>query len=230
MISLPHDSARRPRGVLIPEGTPFGRLTVESGPFMRFPRSCTAYFFRCVCQCGKVKDFRASNLLSGNTTSCGCGKREKQTTHGESGTRLHNIRSMILQRCYNPKYTQYEDYGGRGIKVCPEWRESYEVFRDWALANGYRDDLTIERNSNDKGYCPENCTWETRATQARNKRNNRIFTAYGETKCLADWATDARSKVTQQALNQRLKLGWDFERALTEPSALRRRWKRRILN
>lgn len=221
MSSISHPApARRgkPKAKVIPAGTPFGRLKVVSGPFRQPPPAPAVYFYRCQCECGNTCDVRRSNLVSDNTTSCGCVQQENRTTHGESGTRLHNIRAMIIQRCCNPNYNQFDDYGGRGITVCPEWRESYEAFRDWALANGYEDGLTIERRENSLGYSPDNCRWATKAEQMRNTRRNNNFTAFGETKCITDWANDPRCDVTATGIRYRMKVyGWPFERAMTTP-------------
>jgi len=90
--------------------------------------------------------------------------------HGGKHTRIYTIWCNIIQRCNNPNYTQYEHYGGRGIRMCDEWRNSFEVFRDWAMSNGYADNLTIDRIDNNGNYEPSNCRFVCMITQARNKR------------------------------------------------------------
>lgn len=112
--------------------------------------------WECLCDCGEVRKVRSCHLVNGHTTSCGCYSKDyttmKNTTHGETHTRLHSIWSCMKTRCNNPNSKSYSYYGGRGIKLCPEWESNFESFRDWELLNGYSDDLSIDRIDNDKGY------------------------------------------------------------------------------
>lgn len=113
---------------------------------------------------------------------------EANKTHGMRWTRLYNTWTQIKQRCTNKNNERYEDYGGRGIKVCDKWMNSFDAFREWSLKNGYKDNLSIDRIDVNGDYEPDNCKWSTDVDQQRNKRNNRLVTINGETKTLAEWA------------------------------------------
>ena len=121
--------------------------------------------FRCFCG----EEFTATlyNINSGLQKSCGCIRRRKNVTHGFSKDRLYKIWKNMLYRCNNPKV---KNYGGRGITVCSEWRDNYVTFREWALENGYSDNLSIDRINVDGNYEPSNCRWTTATVQNRNTR------------------------------------------------------------
>ena len=148
-------------------------------------------FWRCICECGAQKDVSQDNLICGRSRSCGCRRGEAiaraKTKHDQCYTRLYEIWTGMKERCYNPAVASYKDYGGRGIKVCDEWVSDYRMFSEWALANGYTDSLTIDRIDNNKDYCPENCRWSDRITQANNKRTNINIEWKGEVHTLAEW-------------------------------------------
>lgn len=109
-------------------------------------------------------------------------------THRKSGTRLYRTWTDMRNRCNNPNNVHYSRYGGRGIKVCDEWQRSFEVFQAWAIANGYSDNLTIDRIEVNGNYEPTNCRWITMSQQQLNKSNMRLVTVNGETKTIAQWS------------------------------------------
>lgn len=198
-------------------GQRFGRLVVEGRDHTR----AKWVYWICRCDCGKKKSVIGASLKSGGTRSCGClhdenSKNTKWKTHGESGTRLYRKWQSMKARCYQPNSTKYKNYGGRGITVCDQWRSDYAAFRDWALANGYEDGLTIDRIDVNGNYEPSNCRWTTQKKQQNNRSNNRMLTYNGETKSLTEWAED--TGISEMVLRARItKLGWSVERALTEP-------------
>jgi len=132
--------------------------------------------------------------------------------------KLRKVWRQMHARCKDSKSPRYADWGGRGIRVCQEWA-TYPPFRAWALANGYRDGLTIDRRDNDGDYEPGNCRWATHAEQALNSRRNVRLTAFGETKTVKEWAADPRCVVSEAALRLRIgRRGWEALRALTTPT------------
>lgn len=154
-------------------GQRFGRLTVTE----KLPSVNRQTMWWCKCDCGNDVAVRTDYLLSKHTQSCGCLRKlpPPSKTHGEGGTRLYRIWCTTRNRCEQEKTRDYKWCGGKGIKVCDEWRFSYETFRDWAVANGYSDDLNLCRFDKSKDYCPENCRWVTRQEryEIQNKRRRK---------------------------------------------------------
>ena len=133
---------------------------------------------------------------------------------GLSHTRIDHIYKGMIARCHNPKAINYHRYGGRGIMVCDEWKTNKKTFFDWAFANGYRRDLTLERKDNDKGYSPDNCRWATPTEQSNNRRSNRYLEAFGKRQTMAQWSRE--TGISEGTLHSRLKKGWSVERAVSE--------------
>lgn len=172
--------------------------------------------------CDKESEYKLTQLTKGQV---GWPDRrrpdlaEKNRTHGESGTRLHRIWKAMRTRTNNPNADKNDRYINRGIDCCKEW-DSYEAFRDWSLANGYSEELSIDRIDNNKGYSPENCRWATRYIQAQNRSdtNHQDLAAFGETKDIYDWALDDRCVVSITTLRHRINAGWKTKIALTKES------------
>lgn len=121
----------------------------------------------------------------------------------------------MIYRCDNPSHPAYKHYGGRGIKVCPEWKDNFLIFLDWAVKNGYRRGLTLDRTDNSQGYSPANCKWVDWKSQARNRRKLRTVEYRGRTICIGELSELCGIPLT--TLRQRIiAYGWSIERATTE--------------
>ena len=151
-------------------------------------------YYVCQCDCGNIKVVRADALISGATKSCGCIKKEHDKInltanhkHKMSGTRIYETWQDMKRRCYNKQNARYDRYGGRGITVCDEWLNNFQSFYDWAISNGYSDDLTIDRIDNDGNYEPSNCRWSTAKEQCNNRGSNINITIGNATKSLMCW-------------------------------------------
>lgn len=196
-------------------GNRYGRLLVLERTD-NSPRGIAMWL--CRCDCGQIVAARGDHLRSGATQSCGCYMRDKaketSQKHDGTKTRLYRIWCNMKNRCYNAKVKSYADYGARGIVVCDEWLYSFEVFRDWSLANGYQDDLTLDRIDTNGNYEPSNCKWSTMLEQQSNRRNNTILPFNGQHKTISQWSRELG--ISEGTLRSRIDCGWSVERALTE--------------
>lgn len=195
----------RPRADL--SNQTFGRLTA-----IEYFGTNSALWI-CRCTCGAIKKVRSGDLKAGTVKSCGClqvDENKSRAKHNLCDSKLYSVWGNIKKRCYNPKSEFYSYYGGRGIKVCDGWLESFENFYN-DMKEGYKEGLTIERIDNNGHYCKENCRWATRKEQGQNKRNNILYKG----KTLAEWA-DIKG-INYFTLKRRLELGWSWEKALNTP-------------
>lgn len=212
----------------------FGKLIVikEVKPYIS-PSGKKIRKYLCKCDCGNETFVTRGHLTTGHTKSCGCysveigRKNGKQAKHGltytENGkiSRLYRIWSMMKTRCYNTKDAHYRNYGEKGVEVCKEWKEDFQTFYDWAILNGYSDDLTIDRINVNGNYEPTNCRWATEIQQARNRRNTIYITLDGETKPLSEWVEITGIKYV--TLYNRLKSGKSPEEIL-KPKGYKKLW------
>lgn len=212
-------------------GERIGRLTIIKRADDRFDsRGRTRAYWLCECECGTIKEIRGDSLNGNHTMSCGCFHKEQasvalkeiranQAVHGDSKERIHNIWYLMKYRCEDPTSPAYRNYGGRGVKLCDEWSDGvngYFRFKEWALNNGYNENLTIDRINNDGDYSPENCRWADTYTQGNNKRNNIEIEYDGRVQTLSQWSREIG--VPMKNLYNRIRvLGWDIERAFTQP-------------
>lgn len=158
-------------------GQKFGRLTVLKFSHRgKFRQS----FWVCKCDCGSILIVRAGDLKNGHTKSCTCIQKEKVSKinfkHGMNKTKMHNSWRGMRERCLNKNHTHYKNYGGRGITVCDEWNDAdngFINFYNWAMNNGYKEGLTIERINVNGNYEPSNCTWIPLSEQNKNKTNTK---------------------------------------------------------
>lgn len=201
-------------------GRKFGRLTViERAEDKVLPSGGRKTQWLCKCDCGNYTIVMSNNLIRNHTRSCGCLQKEKvfggRKTHGLSKTRLYRIFNKIRDRCYNPNNPKYNKYGGRGITICDEWLNDFRNFYKWSMANGYKENLTIDRIDGNKGYSPENCRWVDQEEQQNNRSNNHLITYKGETKTLAQWAKELNIK--ESTIRSRIRYGWSIDKIFETP-------------
>ena len=135
--------------------------------------------------------------------------------HGLSHTRIDNIYKSMIARCYNPNNPKYKNYGGRGIKICEEWRKDKKIFFEWAINSGYSQELSIDRKNVNGDYTPNNCRWATYKQQANNKTNTRWYEHNGENHTLSEWSEI--TGIPYGTLSRRINRDkWSIERALSE--------------
>lgn len=162
------------------------------------------------CYCGVKFITNPTSVKLNKTLSCGCSRKK----HGDSTTRLYGIWNGMRHRCLDKKHISYHRYGGRGIKVCEEWDKSYENFKEWAINNGYQEELSIDRIDNDKDYSPSNCKWSSIKEQCNNRENNNRLTFNGVSKTVAEWSVE--TGLPYHTIHKRILHGWEVKDILTK--------------
>lgn len=204
------------------EGERYGKLIIQKIELLP-SHSCNKSIATCLCDCGQTVKFSCTGIKNDPKTHCGCERSRKDIVPRTDCPRqingkifrLYGIWATMKSRCNNPKALGYQNYGGRGIKVCDLWHNNYDEFYYWALSNGYNDTLTIDRIKLHIGYCPENCRWVSYKTQANNKTNSVWITAWNETKTLANWEDDSRCHCNKGQIRYRIGVGWSPELAIS---------------
>ena len=208
------------RPLRFPKGDVFGDLTII-GP----SKSQVVGFSRwlCVCVCGKKVDVIGSDLVSGNTKSCGCRRvrvsKVLHKKHGLSKSPEYQVWAGMIARCGNPKHEAYQYYGGRGISVCARWKSFEKFFEDIGKRPSARH--LLERIDNDGNYGPRNVKWATRVEQGQNKRNNHLICIRGKEKTISAWARELR--IDRTILKDRIRRGWTEVEAVETPVGIRRK-------
>ncbi|WP_155418730.1 hypothetical protein [Pseudomonas fluorescens] len=194
-------------------GKRFGRLVVIA----ETARTGNSSKWTCLCDCGVRIDVITPSLRNGNTSSCGCIRREMlskrnsdSAPHKVKKNPLYKTWSSMRARCENPNDIEYANYGGRGIQVCDRWADFLSFIEDMGDRPA---GMTLDRRDVNGNYEKDNCRWATGSEQCRNKRNNRIVEHLGETLCIAEWSD--RTGINKTTLNDRLNAGWTTSEALT---------------
>jgi hypothetical protein len=191
-------------------GRQFGRLTV-----LGFSHKEGKYcYWLCQCDCGRRKITRPISLKSGDTQSCGHHSLGGPSRHGQHKTSLYQAWADMKGRCYNKKTKRYPHYGGRGIAVCEEWRDSFEAFAEH-IGPKPSPRHSIDRIDNDRGYEPGNVRWATSDQQNRNYSRNRLVTIDGRTMCVTDWCQEVG--LSPSSFWKRIGKGWDEKSAMLTP-------------
>lgn len=207
----------------IENGERYGKLTVLNRVIGNKKRNS----WNCRCACGKEVIVPANELLSGHRKSCGCSKP------GLTKHPLHSVWTNMKTRCNNPKADNYRYYGGKGIRVCDEWNNSFYSFYEWAIQNGYdaenKKDSLLDRIDPNKDYCPENCRFADRYVQANNKNNNVHILFRGELLTYRE-IYNKYCKINYKTFLNRVHCGWDMEDAISIPTLKSGNYYKRIKN
>lgn len=204
-------------------GKVFTRLTV-AGYYGQDKRKKSVWW--CICQCGKDVILNSGNLLSGHTRSCGCLMRERahQIKHNGTHTKLYKVFTGMISRCECKTASEYHNYGGRGIKICSEWRNNFSNFRDWCYQNEYDENLSIDRINNEGNYEPGNCRFATQIVQSYNKRTTRRVLIKGV--LLTVLEISEKYNLSKQLVLGRITKGFSTEEIIAPKSS--KKWRNKL--
>lgn len=226
MKAIIYNQEQLPNSIIEMLGKKYGKLLIQGVSYKKpvFSKKENRikkyiYFVKCKCDCGKEKIINAETIKRQKVFSCGCYIKEKlkkglNVKHGLTNHRLYHIWCCMKNRCYNVNYLEFKYWGGKGVSICDEWKNNFENFYNWAIDNGYKDNLSIDRIDGNKNYCPENCRWATAKEQANNQRNNKLIFYKNQTKTLAEWCNFFGVKYS--LVRDRIyRYNWSFEKAIT---------------
>jgi hypothetical protein len=193
-------------------GQRFGKLVVVAFLWKRNGY----YVWSCLCDCGKKIRTKANRLIRGETRSCRCISSQSGKTHGLRKHPLYTVWVGMRVRCNDAKSSAYENYGGRGVKVCQEWNDDFYMFYQWAINNGWQRGLDLDKDIKGDGmmYSPETCCFVTRKENANARRNCKSFEYRGKSMKVSELAETYNMPI--KILSNRLSAGWEVERALTQ--------------
>ena len=201
-------------------GQKYNRLKVVNfDGVRRDSKGRTFRYWKCKCDCGSEVYLTTHALRSGNTKSCGCYNLEllkkRNYLHGMSNSRIYTTWKNMKSRCYYPKNAEFKNYGGRGIKICDEWKNDFQVFYEWSIKHGYKEELTIDRIDNNGNYQPDNCRWVDMAVQSRNTSRTRYIEFNGKRLTICEWGIEIGG--TSTTVLYRIEQGWSVEEAIMTP-------------
>lgn len=192
----------------------FGRLKVLDFAYNKNRKS----YWKCLCDCGNIKIIESYKLKTGHTKSCGCYAKEvtrnNTITHNKTNTKLYRTWQNMKRRCDNKKTKSYKYYGEKGIRVCDEWLHDFMNFYNWAMQNGYKEELSIDRINVNGNYEPNNCRWVDIETQANNKTNNHFLSYNGKTLTINQWAKELN--IPRETIKSRIKYNFSIDKILSK--------------
>lgn len=189
-------------------GEKFGKLTVLEYVYTKK----TVRYYLCQCECGNICIKPSYRLIGNRVKSCGCLYRKSYGISQDN--KLYNIWNHTKQKCLYKNNASYKYFGAIGIKLCKEWHD-FKNFYDWAISNGYKSGLTLDRININKDYEPKNCKWVTIKERHNNRKDNNYVTYNGITLTLSQWAE--KLGLSYFTLKQRLSYGWSIQRTLETP-------------